>query len=442
MVLVDDGGGVSPTDGCEPYTIAPNAIALVYRGTCEFGVKGLNAQNAGAAAAVVANNAPGEPIVMGPGVVGNQVDIALVMVSQEHGDLFAANSPLSGTLRPNPLTSINRDSDLDAGVITHEYGHGISNRLTGGPAVTGCLSNAEQMGEGWSDFFATVLTASAADRPTTARGLASYVAFQPADGRGIRPTPYSTDMTVNPSTYASVADPNISQPHGIGYVWSTMLFEMYWNLIDRHGFNADIYDDWTTGGNNLALQLVIDGLKLQPCRPGFVDGRDAILRADDALTGTGAAGTGANQCEIWRAFAKRGLGASADQGLSSNRNDGVAAFDLPASCTAATFGAFQPPIAAPPAVNTADAGDVVPVKFTLAGDVAFSIDSQPVDCTTLVATGEAPSPISSPGGSGAKQKGESYHVNWQTDAGWAGSCRRLTLRVPAASDAVAFFRFE
>ena len=33
------------------------------------------------------------------------------------------------------------------------------------------------------------------------------------DGLGIRPTPYTTDMSVNPSTYASVADVvNISQP--------------------------------------------------------------------------------------------------------------------------------------------------------------------------------------------------------------------------------------
>ena len=32
-------------------------------------------------------------------------------------------------------TTPNRDGDLDNGVITHEYGHGISNRLTGGPEI-------------------------------------------------------------------------------------------------------------------------------------------------------------------------------------------------------------------------------------------------------------------------------------------------------------------
>ena len=58
----------------------------------------------------------------------------------------------------------------------------------------------------------------------------------------------------------------------------------------------------------MAIALVTEGLKLQPCNPGFVDGRNAILDADVALYG------GANQCLIWEAFAKRGLGVSAEQG--------------------------------------------------------------------------------------------------------------------------------
>jgi extracellular elastinolytic metalloproteinase len=48
------------------------------------------------------------------------------------------------------------DGDLDNGVITHEYGHGISNRLTGTGAT--CLANYEQGGEGWSDYIAMMMT--------------------------------------------------------------------------------------------------------------------------------------------------------------------------------------------------------------------------------------------------------------------------------------------
>ena len=64
-------------------------------------------------------------------------------------------------------------------------------------------------------------------------------------------------------------------------------------------------------------------MKLQPCSPGLVDGRDAIIAADQAIYG------GAHLCEIWEAFAARGLGFSADQGSSNSRSDGTEAFDLP-----------------------------------------------------------------------------------------------------------------
>jgi hypothetical protein len=434
LSLVNDGVGPSTSDGCEaPVGFPAGQIALLDRGNCTFVVKVKNAQLAGATGVVVANNVAGNPVTMGG--ADPTITIPSVMVSQADGALFRANLPASATLRANPLTSINRDSDLDAGVIAHEYGHGISNRLTGGPATVACLQNAEQMGEGWSDWFALTLTTSPADRPTTSRGVGSYLIYQPADGGGIRPTPYTTDMTVNPSTYASVADTvNISQPHGIGYVWNTMLWEVYWNLVDRHGYNPDVYADSSSGGNNLAFQLVMDGLKLQACSPGFVDGRNAILQADTVLTG------GTNRCEIWRGFAKRGLGASASQGLSTSRTDGVQAFDLPAACTQAVFGGFQPPVYAAPAMNVANAGSTIPVKFTLSGaGSSLVIDSQPVDCQTLVPTGAVPTVVAA---SPAPQRGDWYHVNWQTDPAWEGTCRRLTLRIPAASDTVAYFSFH
>ena len=229
-----------------------------------------------------------------------------------------------------------RDGSLDHNVIVHEYGHGISNRLTGGPSNAGCLGNPEQMGEGWSDYLGLMLTMEAGDVGTDSRGTGTYLFGQPPDGPGIRPAPYSTDFGVNSFTYGNIG--GVSIPHGVGFVWATMTWEMTWNLIDEYGLNPDIYGDWTTGGNNLAMQLVMDGMKLQPCGPGFVDGRDAILAADDALTGsplTGGIGgffTGANQCAIWDGFAVRGLGFSADQGSPNSVNDGTEAFDMPPSC--------------------------------------------------------------------------------------------------------------
>jgi hypothetical protein len=335
LVLVNDGAG-APADGCEPFELPDEpdetvvTIALMDRGTCTFVTKVKNAQDAGAEAAVVANNNDDPPFGMGG--ADPSITIPSIMISLADGNSVKPALPAAATLAPNANLQVDRDSDFDSGVIIHEYGHGVSNRLTGGPGNAGCLQNAEQMGEGWSDFLALMLTQRTSDTPTTSRGVGNYVVFQGPDGVGIRPTPYSTDMGVNPSTYQDVIDTDgvtLSIPHGVGYVWATMLWEMNWNLIDAHGFNPDIYDSASAAGNTLALQLVIDGMKFQPCSPGFVKGRNAILEADLALTG------GENQCLIWSAFAKRGLGFSAEERSSKKTGDGTAAFDLPPECGAA-----------------------------------------------------------------------------------------------------------
>lgn len=56
-------------------------------------------------------------------------------------------------------TSPYRDGVFDAGVVLHEYSHGLSTRLTGGPANSRCLGVGESfgMGEGWGDFLATLV---------------------------------------------------------------------------------------------------------------------------------------------------------------------------------------------------------------------------------------------------------------------------------------------
>ena len=218
-----------------------------------------------------------------------------------------------------------KDGDFDNLVIVHEYGHGISNRLTGGPTNTGCLGNNEQMGEGWSDYYGVLMTIEPGDLGTDARGVGTYLFGQGADANGIRPYPYSTDLAINPQTYDDIC--NLAIPHGVGSVWATALWEVTWALIDEYGFDTDFYnftaDVDQDAGNIQAFALVTEGMKLQPCNPSFIDGRDAIIAADLAIYG------GANECLLWEAFAKRGLGYSADAGSSDSTCDGTAAFDSP-----------------------------------------------------------------------------------------------------------------
>jgi hypothetical protein len=222
------------------------------------------------------------------------------------------------------IASPSRDGDLDSGVIAHEYGHGISNRLTGGPGNVSCLNNAEQMGEGWSDLVGLLLTMEVGDAGTDVRPIGTWLLGQGPNGSGVRNFPYTTNLAINPQTYNDII--GLGSEHDIGEIWAAIVWEAVWGLTDEYGFNPDFYGDYTTGGNNLAFQLILEGMKLQPCSPGFVDGRDAILLADQNFTG------GANQCILWEAFAKRGLGESAVQGSSGSVNDNSEAFDIPSAC--------------------------------------------------------------------------------------------------------------
>jgi hypothetical protein len=70
----------------------------------------------------------------------------------------------------------------------------------------------------------------------------------------------------------------------------------------------------------------MDALKLQPCNPSMVDGRDAILAADQNANG------GANECRIWAAFVKRGIGFGASDGGSAGTLAVVESFDDPPIC--------------------------------------------------------------------------------------------------------------
>jgi len=339
LTLDNDTSG-DPNDACDPLSNGAalnGTIAVIRRGSCDFVVKVLAAQNAGAIGVIIVNNAGTAPIDLGDNGNGGAVTIPSGMVSLADGEAIIAalengddiNVTVEGGGGPNRI-----DGDLDNGVIAHEYGHGISNRLTGGRFNAGCLGGGNNgtefggMGEGWSDYFGLMVTMDADDTATQGRGIGNYVVNQPIAGPGIRPRRYSTSFAVNNLTYDDVSDnANISQPHGIGTIWATMIWDMTWALINEYGFDADIYNG--NGGNNIALQLVMDGLKLQPCSPGFVDARDGVLAAIDINTDIDESDRDLVRCLAWNAFADRGLGFSASQGSAANRFDGVEAFDMP-----------------------------------------------------------------------------------------------------------------
>lgn len=319
-VISDD---FDSTTGCSVFfngNQVAGKIALINRGECAFEEKVKNAEAAGAIGVIIANT-ENNILAMGGTDTIPDPSIPSVSIASSSGAILR-DALNGGTVNVTIEVPDYLDSGFDNGVIAHEYGHGISNRLTGGPSEAFCLFNDEQMGEGWSDFFALVTTVRPDDTGELPRGIGNYVTGRDIRGRGIRRQPYSTDLAINDQTYDDIIGTNA--PHPLGEIWAATLWDLYWALVDEYGYDPDLYTG--TGGNNIAIQLVMDGMKLQECRPGFIDGRDAIMAAD-AINNNGA-----NECLLWEVFARRGLGWNADQGSSGNRNDNIENYNVRPEC--------------------------------------------------------------------------------------------------------------
>ncbi|MEO5581837.1 MAG: M36 family metallopeptidase [Saprospiraceae bacterium] len=369
LAVVSDGSA-NPTFGCSPL-INPaevkGKIALIDRGDCFFHEKACFAQFAGAIGIIICNY-ENTPVALG-GIVPAPCDVKVPVISIGSVDAAFLKKNIERVTvslqAPITVGSKDKDGSFDNGIIAHEYSHGISIRLTGGPANSDCLNNAEQMGEGWSDFFTLVVTSKPTDKENTAKGVGTFVLQQAASDRGIRKYPYTTDMSINGQVYE---DTYTAEEHDLGSVWTTMLWELYWKMSNAYGWDPDLYKG--QGGNNKAIRLVFEGIRLQPCSPGFVDGRDAILKADQLLYNS------QNQCLIWEAFAKRGLGFSAKQGSSNDKGDGVQAFDVPPSC----IPTVKISKAVTPLIN---AGDDISVTVTVRNDTKS-------DATNIIVTDSIP----------------------------------------------------
>jgi len=219
-----------------------------------------------------------------------------------------------------------RDGAFDATVIWHEFGHGLSTRLVGGPS-TQCLSGTQGggMGEGWGDWLAVQHFNQPGDDPAGPVVVGEYVTGK-AD-IGIRRYPYAYDMALDPLTYADLCNAGC-EVHREGEIWAATLWDMRHDLILDQGFAL---------GAEKAEFLVVDGMKLSPCSPNMITMRDSIYQADDQRY------AGADMCVLRGAFARRGMGA----GASSNGTGADATADfrtiLPigaslAFSTADTFG--------------------------------------------------------------------------------------------------------
>ena len=359
FVLVNDGCGSSEGCGAGGGVGLPpcnneetaDKIVLIDRGSCSFVEKVDGAQKGGAAGVIIMNNNSSQPdqvaAMGGTDPTVNTITIPAVMVSYNSGLLLKAaladGATIIGSLDQENLPEPKKDGDFDNGIIAHEYGHGISSRTSPQTATGGSLSGSEQGGEGWSDYMALFLSTTSSDLIANPdypngqlpnKGIGTYVIFEDSNGGGIRPRRYSVDETINEYTFTGATNggfgvgnaAEITIPHGIGFIWCSMLWEVTQNLVDEYGFNDDVYyippstgnlaaDITAIGannaGNNLAMKLILEGISLQSPSPTFNSMRDGILKADTLMY------DGTHSCLIWEAFASRGLGINVQNGSNA-----------------------------------------------------------------------------------------------------------------------------
>ena len=314
VVRLTDGNSTdsdSVNDGCEAAINAADLagkIAIIDRGSCAFTDKVLSAQNAGAIGAIIVNNTDdGTPAPMG----GDDATVTIPSMGLNFAegkaiyDLIDADTDVTAEMFSNfPL----KDSSFDNGIIAHEWGHYIQNRLVGN--ASGLINfQGRAMGEGWADVHSLIFLVKDGDRDlegnadfTTPYATGTYVEdfyF------GIRRVPYTPNMEINPLTFKHIASnavpgegipaTNVASPHAPGEIWATVLWDVYVGLLQNHEF-AEAEKRFVT--------YLVNGYKMTPIAPTYTEARDAVLAAIYAHDKT-------DYTRALAAFARRGLGLDA-----------------------------------------------------------------------------------------------------------------------------------
>ncbi len=259
-------------DGCSPLGESlQGQVALLSAGPCFYSTAVLNAERAGAVAAIVISPAAANHAFRMTGSMRSS--IPAVQVGASDAQRLAQSLGRMVTLRLKAQQPPLLDGALDADLIYHEYAHGISGRMVGDLNSTRA---AATVNEALSDTIAFLLTGN--DR------FAAYSFSESCfrlPGMGCRRSPWRN----YPRSYADLRAVSI-------YDDSEIYTAAVWRLSELMGSMR----------RQELLAYVIDGLNYTPPTPDFEQARDGLLAAV-------ANGPRPTDCAlVWRAFAQFGLG--------------------------------------------------------------------------------------------------------------------------------------
>lgn len=308
---------VAPTrDGCTAATTPANIvgkIAIIDRGTCTFAIKVKNAQTAGAIGVVIVNNAAtGVPSMGGSDAT---ITIPSVGIARAEGltiyNAIAAGKTVTIDMFNNKPY---KDSSWDNAIVSHEWGHYISNRLVGNG--NGLYNNqGRSMGEGWGDFHALLTVSDASDLNLDGNNLLqrpyAAISYVASFYWGIRAYPYAVSKDFNPKTFqnievgkgVAVGQSGEAEVHSAGEVWAQVLWQGFVNLVNHH-------HDYNKAKDRM-MSYLVNGYKMTPVGPTYTEARDAVLAAAYAKDPE-------DYKQLLAAFADRGMGLGA---VSPDRNN-------------------------------------------------------------------------------------------------------------------------
>ncbi len=203
------------------------------------------------------------------------------------------------------------DGDYDMAIIGHEYGHMVENRLIG-KGGTRSGHHAGAMGESSGDLMGMEVLNEYGFVPVSGENPFAVGAYATGNKqRGIR----NYGMNASPLNFSNMGyDITGPQVHADGEIWSATNFDIRQAFVSKYGAgNPQAQRDCAEGrlpasqcpGNRRWVQVMFDAYLLMPTAPSMLDARDAYLAADMMRFG------GANEAELWLAFAKRGFGTGA-----------------------------------------------------------------------------------------------------------------------------------
>lgn len=214
----------------------------------------------------------------------------------------------------------------DAGIVYHEYTHGLVGRLNTFPDGTDAnvAFQSGAMHEAWADWYAIDFLTN--DGFVVDGGTVGDVLVGPYATNGLGIRTQAIDCTVGANA-PNCADLGFGAGPG-GYTFGDMGHVIPFPEVHEDGqiWAQTMWDVRRTLGSSLTESLATRGQELAPPAPSFLDTRNAIIQADLVANG------GANADALWQLFATRGMGffASSPDGADTTP---IEDFSLPPDCS-------------------------------------------------------------------------------------------------------------